>query len=416
MTPANPWSSYRQVATQTATPGQLVLMLFEGAIRFLEQARRGFELEDPLEYNLTISNNIIRAQDIINELNLSLNMREGGEFAANQRRLYNYLDWRLDQSNRDKSRPGIDETINHLTVLRDAWAEMLRNFGAQSGTQHDEAPVLAAAALAVSACASLAPYGPKGGPGMREMLAPTAAIMGMGLGDSVALITDGRFSGGTRGPCIGHISPEAAEGGPIALVEEGDRILLDIPNRRLPHRIDEGYGLNDEALRGLAARGLRFLPHPDYVTAPDPLQAIHEPWKEPAFVAGKKIVLIDDSIVRGTTSLKIVQMMREAGAQEVHFRISSPPIKFPDFYGIDTPERNNLLAATHSIDEMRAYIGCDSLAFLSVDGIYRAMGEPGRNEARPQFTDHCFTGDYPTGLTDQSIDSPKQLSLLAEAG
>ncbi len=81
--------------------------------------------------------------------------------------------------------------------------------------------------------------GPKGGPGMREMLAPTAAIMGLGLGDSVALITDGRFSGGTRGPCIGHVSPEAAEGGPIALVEEGDRILLDIPNRRLELLVDE---------------------------------------------------------------------------------------------------------------------------------------------------------------------------------
>jgi dihydroxy-acid dehydratase len=81
--------------------------------------------------------------------------------------------------------------------------------------------------------------GPKGGPGMREMLAPTAAIMGMGLGDSVALITDGRFSGGTRGPCIGHVSPEAADGGPIALVEDGDRILLDIPNRKLDLLVDE---------------------------------------------------------------------------------------------------------------------------------------------------------------------------------
>ena len=81
--------------------------------------------------------------------------------------------------------------------------------------------------------------GPKGGPGMREMLAPTAAIMGMGLGDSVALITDGRFSGGTRGPCIGHISPEAAEGGPIALVEDGDRILLDIPGRKLELLVDD---------------------------------------------------------------------------------------------------------------------------------------------------------------------------------
>ena len=135
-----------------------------------------------------------------------------------------------------------------------------------------------------------------------------------------------------------------------------------------------------------------------------------------AVVEGKRIILIDDSIVRGTTSVKIVRMMRDAGAREVHFRISSPPIKFPDFYGIDTPERNNLLAATHSLEEMREFIGSDSLAFLSVDGIYRAMGEQGRSHDRPQFTDHCFTGDYPTGLTDQSGDSPKQLSLLAEAG
>ncbi len=135
-------------------------------------------------------------------------------------------------------------------------------------------------------------------------------------------------------------------------------------------------------------------------------------------VAGKRIVLIDDSIVRGTTSVKIVKMMRDAGASEVHFRISSPPITHPDFYGIDTPEKTNLLAATHSLEEMRQFIGCDSLAFLSVDGIYRAMGHPaGRDPLKPQFTDHCFTGDYPTGLTDQSGDGGKQqLSLLAEAG
>ncbi len=100
-----------------------------------------------------------------------------------------------------------------------------------------------------------------------------------------------------------------------------------------------------------------------------------------AAIAGKRIILIDDSIVRGTTSVKIVQMMREAGAREVHFRISSPPITHPDYYGIDTPERDKLLAATHSLDEMRDYIGCDSLAFLSVDGLYRAMGEPGRDAA-----------------------------------
>src|SRR6476620_11470597 len=136
-----------------------------------------------------------------------------------------------------------------------------------------------------------------------------------------------------------------------------------------------------------------------------------------AVVAGKRIVLVDDSIVRGTTSLKIVQMMRDAGAKEVHFRISSPPITHPDYYGIDTPEREKLLAATHTIEEMRRFIGADSLAFLSVDGLYRAMGHERRNPDRPQFTEHCFTGDYPTPLTDRTRleHAPRQLSLLAEA-
>ncbi|MBN8964192.1 MAG: amidophosphoribosyltransferase [Rhizobiales bacterium] len=137
-----------------------------------------------------------------------------------------------------------------------------------------------------------------------------------------------------------------------------------------------------------------------------------------AVVGGKRIVLVDDSIVRGTTSTKIVQMMRDAGAKEVHFRISSPPITHPDYYGIDTPEREKLLAATHDLEGMRKFIGADSLAFLSVDGIYRAMGYDGRDAAKPQFTDHCFTGEYPTGLTDQTGEprQPRQLSLLAEAG
>jgi amidophosphoribosyltransferase len=134
-------------------------------------------------------------------------------------------------------------------------------------------------------------------------------------------------------------------------------------------------------------------------------------------ISGKRIVLIDDSIVRGTTSVKIVQMMREAGAAEVHFRISSPPIAHPDYYGIDTPERDKLLAARMNLEEMRRFMGADSLAFLSVDGIYRAMGYGGRDNAQPQFTDHCFTGDYPTRLTDVVGESAKQqLSLLAEAG
>src|SRR5207248_4365093 len=136
-----------------------------------------------------------------------------------------------------------------------------------------------------------------------------------------------------------------------------------------------------------------------------------------AAIEGKRIILIDDSLVRGTTSKKIVRMMRDAGAREVHFRLASPPIVHPDYYGIDLPDRGGLLAATHNLEEMREIIGADSLAFLSIDGMYRAMGEPGRDPANPKFSDHCFTGAYPTHLTDQTqVESqPHQLSLLAEA-
>jgi amidophosphoribosyltransferase len=136
-----------------------------------------------------------------------------------------------------------------------------------------------------------------------------------------------------------------------------------------------------------------------------------------AAIEGKRIILIDDSLVRGTTSKKIVRMMRDAGAREVHFRLASPPIIHPDYYGIDLPDRGGLLAATHNLEEMRDIIGADSLAFLSIDGMYRAMGEPGRDPANPKFSDHCFTGAYPTHLTDQTQvePQPRQLSLLAEA-
>jgi amidophosphoribosyltransferase len=136
-----------------------------------------------------------------------------------------------------------------------------------------------------------------------------------------------------------------------------------------------------------------------------------------AAIEGKRIVLIDDSLVRGTTSKKIVRMMRDAGATEVHFRLASPPIIHPDYYGIDLPDRSGLLAATHSLEQMRDIIGADSLAFLSIDGLYRAMGEPGRDAANPKYSDHCFTGAYPTNLTDHTDvePPPHQLSLLAEA-
>lgn len=119
-----------------------------------------------------------------------------------------------------------------------------------------------------------------------------------------------------------------------------------------------------------------------------------------ALVEGKRIVLIDDSIVRGATSLKIVQMMRDAGAKEVHMRIASPPTSHSCFYGVDTPERSKLLAAQMDVAAMAEYIHADSLAFVSIDGLYRAVGEKARNAACPQHCDACFTGEYPTPLTD----------------
>ncbi|HSI16648.1 MAG TPA: amidophosphoribosyltransferase [Sphingomonas sp.] len=134
-----------------------------------------------------------------------------------------------------------------------------------------------------------------------------------------------------------------------------------------------------------------------------------------ALIKGKKVVLIDDSIVRGTTSLKIVQMMREAGAAEVHMRIASPPTRHSCFYGVDTPERAKLLAATKNVEEMNSFIQADSLAFVSIDGLYKALGEAKRADIRPSHCDACFTGDYPTTLTDQDdVASVDQFALLAE--
>jgi amidophosphoribosyltransferase len=119
-----------------------------------------------------------------------------------------------------------------------------------------------------------------------------------------------------------------------------------------------------------------------------------------SIVQGKRVVLVDDSVVRGTTSIKIMQMVRDAGAKEVHFRIASPPTAWPCFYGVDTPQRSKLLASRMTVEEMRDHIGVDSLAFVSTDGLYRACGEPGRSDARPQFCDACFTGQYPVSPAD----------------
>ena len=133
-------------------------------------------------------------------------------------------------------------------------------------------------------------------------------------------------------------------------------------------------------------------------------------------VHGKRVILIDDSIVRGNTAKKIVAMVHQAGAKEVHMRIACPPILYPDFYGIDTPNREELISNSHNEKELAKVLNVASLSFLSLDGLYRAMGEKkGRNAKRPQFTDHCFTGDYPTTLTDQKLDGhEKQISFLAE--
>jgi flagellar protein FliS len=119
------WQSYRQVTANTASPGQLVAMLYDGAINFLERALHGFGFDDPLEFNSTISNNVVRAQQIIAELNSSLDLKNGGELAVTMRALYNYMDRRLSDANCGKTRDGIEETIRRLTVLRDAWREML---------------------------------------------------------------------------------------------------------------------------------------------------------------------------------------------------------------------------------------------------------------------------------------------------
>ena len=130
---------------------------------------------------------------------------------------------------------------------------------------------------------------------------------------------------------------------------------------------------------------------------------------------GKRVILVDDSIVRGTTSQKIVEMVRNAGAAEVHLRISSPPTKSPCFYGIDTPEASELLAANYDVEGIRKLIGADSLAYVSMDGLYRAMGEAGRDSELPQYCDACFSGEYPITLTDMNdTDNTSQMSLLAE--
>ena len=133
-------------------------------------------------------------------------------------------------------------------------------------------------------------------------------------------------------------------------------------------------------------------------------------------IMNKKIILVDDSLVRGTTSHKIVKMLYDAGAKEVHVRIACPEIRYPDFYGVDTPTKKELLAANKTNDEICEYIGAKSLKFLSIEGMYKAMGYEKRNDAYPQLTDHYFTGEYPVKPIDElGDDKITQLSLLSSA-
>ena len=132
-----------------------------------------------------------------------------------------------------------------------------------------------------------------------------------------------------------------------------------------------------------------------------------------AAVEGKRVILVDDSIVRGTTSIKIMQMVRDAGAAEVHFRIASPPTAWPCYYGVDTPDRAKLLASHMTTEEMRAHIGVDSLSFVSLDGLYRACGEESRNDASPQYCDACFSGEYPV-LPSDAVESGEIVLDAAE--
>ena len=134
-----PWDSYRKVATQTASPAHLVLMLYDGAIGFLERALAGFDSTDPLQFNQAVNNNILRAQAIIHEMNATLDMEAGGEISANLRRLYNYLHTRLREANLNKKPEPLQETILRLRVLRDSWAEMLRRGPVPPGQFHEDA-------------------------------------------------------------------------------------------------------------------------------------------------------------------------------------------------------------------------------------------------------------------------------------
>ena len=134
-----------------------------------------------------------------------------------------------------------------------------------------------------------------------------------------------------------------------------------------------------------------------------------------SLVKNKSLILVDDSLVRGTTSVKIIKMLYEAGAKKIHLRIACPPIKYPDYYGVDTPNQNELLASKLDLEGMRKFINATTLEFLSLEGLYKSMGYEKRNSSYPQFTDHCFTGEYPVEPVDANSKDfmDKKISLMS---
>lgn len=195
-----------------------------------------------------------------------------------------------------------------------------------------------------------------------------------------------------------------------------DAIVVPVPDSGVPAAVGFAQGANLPFELGIIRNhyvGRTFIQPTDSIRHMG-VRLKHN--ANPAVLKGKKVVLVDDSIVRGTTSQKIVQMVRDAGASEVHMRIASPPTMSSCYYGVDTPERTKLLASRMSVEEMKDFIRVDSLAFLTIDGLYRAVGEATRDGDSPQFCDACFTGQYPTELTDQdSTANVRKLSLLASS-
>lgn len=207
-----------------------------------------------------------------------------------------------------------------------------------------------------------------------------------------------------------RIGEELAQGSPVAA-----DIVIPVPDSGVPAALGYSTASGIPFELGIIRNhyvGRTFIEPSDRIRHLG-VRLKHNPNR--AMLKGKRVILVDDSIVRGTTSKKIVEMVRDAGAAEVHFRIASPPTTHSCFYGVDTPTTGELLAHRMDVEEMRRYINADSLAFTSMDALYRAMGLAGRNDEAPQFCDACFSGAYPIDLADvNGGEKDRQLSLLAE--